>query len=240
MTLRQVKNLGFLIPFSLIIACFTTCGLEEYYDLPQVSGDNVETEFNTRAVINLPPIPSEYLHYAKGYIIFYRIYLSDDNGGSSDNPGFSSTYIADYRYFEPLTDPTVTSSIPTINTFSGRRYYQLDYFINTNGGVVNIIFPRIPDNPTISIDNGTPVNLLRHIDVVPSIDRNHERFFRNTTGLNESLDSATGKNFDVASGQSGNAYVSMYIVAVGSNQTSFQPIFSKPTFISVFKLPNTF
>jgi len=238
---RQAADFGIKI-FSifLISFCLFTCGIDEYFFLPQVEQNLIETEFNTWATVNLPQIPKDVHAYATGYRIFYRIYLSGVDGGSMDNPNFSSSFTSDYRAFESLRDPTNTTSIPTINTFSSQRYYELDYQISTNGGTLVFLFPAtgLVFNPHVTLNNGAPVDLRRNNEFVPS-DQHHEPFFRNTSGLNEASDSTSRKNMDVASGQTtGHAYAAMYIVAVGQNPLNFSNIFSKPTFISVFKLPN--
>jgi len=235
----QAVNFGIKILLILLVSfCFTACGIEEYYFLPQVEQNLIRGQLNTRAIANIPSIPSEH-YYATGYRVFYRIYLSGVDGGSLDTPNFSSSFISDYRAFESLRDPTNTSSIPTISTFSNQRYYELDYPISVNGGTLEFVFPNIINNPYVTLNNGAPVDLKRNSEFVPSVDHNHELFFRNTTGLNEAADSASKKNMDVASSsQTGHAYVAMYIVAVGQNPQSLTIIYGKPTFISVFKLPN--
>jgi hypothetical protein len=62
--------------------------------------------------------------------------------------------------------------------------------------------------------------------------------------LFHNIDSSRNINVDVT-GQTGQsnqtyAYVSMYIIAVGYNNIDFQLIFSKPTHIGIFKLPDSF
>jgi len=236
---KQAVNFGIKVLLILLVSfCFFTCGIEEYYFLPQVEQNYITSQLNTRAIANIPSIPSEH-YYATGYKIFYRIYLSGVDGGSLDNPNFSSSFTSDYRAFESLRDPTNTSSIPTISTFSNQRYYELDYQISVNGGILEFVFPNIINNPYVTLNNGAHVDLKRNSEFVPS-DQHHEPYFRNTSGLNEASDSTSRKNMDVASGQEGHAYVAMYIVAVGQNPQNFSNIFSKPTFISVFKLPNTY
>jgi len=241
--LKQAVNFGIKVLLILLVSfCFITCGIEEYYFLPQVEQNQVNTDINTYAIVNIPRIPSEH-YYATGYRIYYRIYLSGENNGTRDNPSFSSTYNSDYNYFyNTFNNPSnTTSSIPTITTFSGRGYYELDYYINTNGGILEFWFPAtgLVYNPYVTLNSNNITNeLKRYSEFVPS-DQHHERFFRNTDGLKEAPDSTSRKNLDVtSSGQTEHAYAAMYIVAVGQNPQSFTIIYGKPTFISVFKLPN--
>jgi len=244
---RQAVIYGIKIFLYFLIAfCFLTCGIEEFYFLPQVPGNSINAQFASSAVLNLDSIPSEH-YYAAGYRIYYRIYLSSVFASSVETNqdslrNINSSLASDYSSFSALADPSNTSSIPTISTFSGRRYYELDYQIGRNGGNFQIIFPNTADNPTITPANGIHENLLRYTEVIPNDnnDINHELFFRNTSGLNMPQNATSGLNMDVASGQEGHAYVAMYIVVVGQNPQNFTNIFGKPTFINIFKLPNTF
>ncbi|MCL2720129.1 MAG: hypothetical protein FWD47_02175 [Treponema sp.] len=223
---------------------FTSCGIEEYYFLPQVQelpGYNLINTVNTESNINIPPIPSFY-YYATGYIIFYRIYLSNHGAGSSENPNLiNPTLLSDINYFQPFTDPTNNSSFIGSNTFPNRRYYELTQ-INAAGGNLFIRFPtNIGEYPTLSLNGSAHVNLNRSSTIVSSRPEG-DRSFRNTSELNNNENATASINADVApaSGATGHAYAAMYIVTVGQNPENFNRIYSKPTFISVFKLPNDF
>ena len=230
------KKTFFIYFFFCFIFIFglKSCGIEEYYYLPQAPGSI--PQLLTGAKITVPSISSFY--YATDYKIFYRIYLSDKDTVSEVN--FNQAYVSDINYFNSYTEPSNTSSIPSINTFSGRSYYELKNSIGQNGGDLEFIFPSNADFPTITINGGTPVNLERSDEVFIPTGQGHESFFRNTTGLNEGTDNTSRRNADVApitQGQ-GHAYTVMYIVAAGSHPTNFQPIYSKPRLINVFRLPN--
>jgi len=242
----------------LFVFCLLTCGIEEFYYLPQVSGGNINTTLSSRADFTLPTIPSEH-YYAIGYRIYYKIYLSGVDGGGRESPGFNSTFVTDYNYFEnTYNNPSnTTSSVPTISTFSGRRFYELEHLstasgdiinIDRIGGTVSILFPLAArEIPTITINN-TETQIIRSSSVtsmlplspINSPNPEHEVFFRNTSGLNNNSNATTSINADTASGQEGYAYAAMYIVTVGKNPQNFSFIFSKPTFISVFRLPDMF
>jgi hypothetical protein len=98
------------------------------------------------------------------------------------------------------------------------------------------------DYPLLSINNGSEFHLYRSGSNNTGLSLTSpkpDRFFRNTFELNDP-DNATN-NADVAmrTGLSQrHAYVSMYIVAFGTNPSNFTPIYGKPTHISVFKLPD--
>jgi len=216
--------------FIFIICLGISCGIEDNYFLPQVPG-SIVIDFNTGAIVDIPPIHPDYHHYATGYSIFYKIYLSSESGGTISNINMiSSTLVNDYNAFYPLTDPTNISSNITINSFSNRRYYELNNTIPRSGGILNISFPAegLVFNPNMSLNNGTPSELLRSnlvMQMLPS-DEEHEPYFRNTSDLNDSANAVATVNADVASGQTGHAYAAMYIVAIGQNPQNFSRIFS--------------
>ncbi|MCL2809331.1 MAG: hypothetical protein FWD24_04600 [Treponema sp.] len=239
------KHRQFLIIlwFLLISILFTTCGIEEYYFLPQLqelSGYNRFTQLNTYAEIYIPSIPSEY-YYANGYVIFYRIYLSGTDGGDQNNLNIiNPALLSDYNFLLPFTDITNNTSITNINTFSSRRFYELEYAIGAGGGNLKINFPTEQGGfPVISLNDDNLINLSRSSTLVSSRPVN-DLSFRNTTELNNNANAITTVNADVAqsTGQTGHAYAAMYIVAIGQNPQNFTRVYSKPTFISVFKLPN--
>ena len=233
-----------------ILSTLISCGIEEYYYLPQVSENNIIRSFNTHAEINFPPIPSEY-YYAANYKIFYKIYISDFNTEADITPdlmpGINPTLASDYRMFEPITDPTNTTSITSINTFRNNKYYELQLegedinnILSKAGGSLSISFSPVTGFiPTVSF-GGQTYNLLRSSSLISPEPRNN-LYFQNTQELrNYSFAADINKNADVAgrAGTSQLAYVSMYIVASGTNPVNFTGIYSKPTHISVFKLPD--
>jgi len=230
-------------------AFFTTCGLEEYYYLPQVPEGNILTEFNTFATINLPSISSYY--YAQNYIIFYRIYISDYNASSISESIYSNispSLASDYNVIWPNTDPTsTTAGTPAKTLFTSRNYFELELYqqdinniLSKNGGNITISFPTTPgDYPVLSLNNSAGYRLYRAKNL---LSPEPDKFFRNSTQLSDPSKATTNINADVA-GRTGlsqsYAYVSLYIVAMGANPSLFTPIYSKPTHISVFRLPES-
>jgi hypothetical protein len=223
---------------------FTTCGIEEYYYLPQVPEINISTQFNTSAEIKLPSLSGYY--YAQSYKIFYRIYISDLNTTSNDTPlnNISSTLLNDYNYIYPNTDPTsISAGTPANTLFTSRNYYELELFqsdinnvLPTGGGNVRLSFPTtLGGFPVLSINNGPEIRLYRSGYFFTVNPNDEKRYFRNTSEINVAdyadLVPRTGLSQTFA-------YVSMYVVASGVNPNMFTPIYSKPTHISVFKLPD--
>jgi hypothetical protein len=230
--------------FFLSVSFLTTCGIDEYYYLPQVPEGNIESGNITRGYIVIPSISSD-IYYASGYNIYYRIYLSDTvllSISESEISLINSTLNNDYSALKPITDPTNTT-LPTATTFTNRKYYLLEFdsissTLPTSGGVLNISFPsQHGDSPTAIFTNyggseTRDINLLRSRNAMLDPDQ----IFSNTDRLRYT-DPDT--NLDVQPGVTGAdlTYVSMYIVAFGTNPSNFSTIFSKPTHIGIFPFP---
>jgi hypothetical protein len=254
--LKQPKKriLLFTVYFTVSVL-LTTCGLEEYYYLPQVSEISIRTEFNTSATFYLPSLSAYY--YAQSYKIFYKIYISDYITSSNEVSLYTSinqTLYNDFSNIYPNTDPTSTTTGTAANTlFTSRNYYELFFennnrgenienLLTINGGNVSILFPTMQGSyPVLSINNSSEFRLLRSETFFnPNTNLDDKRYFRNTSEINNSalLNNSDFADLVPRTGSSQSAYVSMYIVASGTNPTGFTPIYSKPTHICVFKLPD--
>jgi hypothetical protein len=230
-----------------------SCGIEEYYFLPQISQGSIQRISNTEATINIPSI--EQYYYASNYSIFYRIYISSEDISSEIQTSsevlnsISPDLSRDFTAIFPSSDPTNTSSITSVNSlFKNRNYFELDLdgvdiktVLTTAGGTLRIRFPAAPWGiPTASFDSGGDISIRRSRELISPEPRNNS-FFQNTAELSDYAKATANINADVAarSGVTSFAYVSMYIVAAGLDPALFTPIYSKPTHISIFKLPNT-
>jgi len=250
---RFKKRLGIFL-VNILLSAFLSCGIDEYYYLPQVPQANITRTSNTEAVIRLPSISQYY--YATNYIIFYRIYISNVDIGaeiqtSSERISIHSSLESDFNAFDEITDPTVSTAITSANTFSNRNYFKLEAYgadinniLSAGGGTFRIRFPtgqwefpEIISRPLL--DNDVGVSLRRSSELISPLP--NEPYFLNTSELSNYANANSNNNADVAgrSGISQHAYVSMYILAAGYNNELFSPIYSKPTHISIFKLPNT-
>jgi hypothetical protein len=129
-----------------------------------------------------------------------------------------------------------------MNSFRNRNYYELELsggninnVLTKNGGILSLNFLQngVPPNASFaSFNGGQSYSLQRSTKLLPP----DKLFFYNNDLLSSSNDNA-----DVArqSSSSDYAYVSMYIVLEGFNPVNFSTLYSKPTHISVFKLPNS-
>jgi hypothetical protein len=222
-----------------------SCGIDEINYLPQVSQGDIEQELTNKAIISLPSLTS--YSYATGYVIFYKIYIVSTVLNTvqeliSNNSRISSDYSNLYSY----TDPANASSIPALNTFSSRGFYELELeksnirtLLSTSGGTITIQFP-LTDGQEPYINN--PDNPIYRSNGGGTFTPEPDRYFLSSPILNDYANATSTKNADV-SGQDGvseYAYASMYVVAVGTNQNkgNFSRLYGKPTFINIFKLPN--
>jgi len=223
--------------FSLLTFLFTTCGLYEYYYLPQVSQGNIIGYSDTSVSVVLPNIADEY-YFANGYIIFYRIYLSNyDAPGSIITPdqrsSISSSLAADFTFFSPYTDPTNNILVTSSRLFSDRGYYWLELesgasvinLLTSSGGSLSIQFTLDSSQLTI---NGNYYPIYRYT-FIPGQNRSFSPLIDLNTddGLNDLARLDTPSQF---------AYVSMYLIAEGDNISNFTKVYSKPIHLNIFRL----
>jgi len=234
--------------FLLCILTLSTCGLEEYYYLPQVSEGRITQELNTSASINTSNIFNSVDHYyATGYVIFYKIYTSNSNYGDIINTiNNNPKILSDYNALYPYTNPADPSSIPSLTTFSGKGFYELDLegtdirrtVLSKTGGTFKINFPTTSGRHPYIEFSGMEYKLLRSnsgFNPVPV-----DRYFLGSADLKDYTKAVSNINADVyaISGIADYAYALMYIVAVGQDPSKFSRLYGKPTFINVFKLPD--
>jgi hypothetical protein len=236
---------GIILVFSIL---FTTCGIFEYYYLPQIpEGIRVS---NTSVTMNIPSVNTSMYHYARGYTIYYRIYLSnhptdvDLTTSEGDRQAINQILWAHYNAFFPFTDPATTTPI-TMSTFLDRNFYELDIVgadirnvLTLQGGLLSINFFH-GEHPFLTVNEGTRYPLSRtnagrtfFTHIIP------DYYFNKTDELNII---GPDTNLDVerlnAANEGSEAYVLMYLVMVGENPENFTSVLSKPTLISIFRLP---
>ena len=238
---------------SVICLFLLSCGIEQYHFLPQVPENRITRISNTDAEIIIPRIDRGVFDYARNYSIFYRIYISDQlTTGEITEPqmgNFNPSLLSDYRAIYPSTDQTNTSATTNVTTlFTNRNFFELEVdgediktnLLSTNGGTLRIHFPTAPGSFPVASLNGGPEFPLRRSGQLVTPFPTDDPFFRNTSELSDPANATSNNNADVAGRQGLSqhyAYVSMYIVAAGVNSL-FSPIYSKPTHISIFQLPD--
>jgi hypothetical protein len=258
----MIKSLHFpAMILSLLLAgsSLTSCGIEMYKYLNPVNS-GIPMLFNTTAYISLPSED----YYFRYFIIYYRIYISDLPVSGAVDTGalaqINSNLYSDYTYFLSYTNSQSTVA-PTAmeNTFAGRKYFRLELenasienvLAMYSGGNITLDFSEDPQfKPSLIMDDirsnpgATRYQLSRNTrgNNNPYADN---YYFVNSDDVNNSAHiSADSSNInqDVQAGAQGGSgqytYASMYILAYGMDDSNFSNIYSIPTFIGIFRLPN--
>ena len=247
--------------------CLLSCGLESSPYLEYVRDDYVFMEDISRATVPLPTASAEgYGSYFTNFVIFYRIYISADRDDAQVITAerrniINPTLNYDFNLIEPSTNKTST----TVNTsnlessFFNRSYFQLllegaeiNNVLSSGslGRTLEISFVQTQGLlPTLSLDGGLAYP-LRRANSARGLNFNplpEDRRFLNHADL-YSGDNATPQiNADVVNLNRGQSqtepppqytYVSMYIAAVGRDYLT--TVYSQPTHIGVFRLPESF
>jgi hypothetical protein len=251
-----------ILPAGIAVLMLCACGLEDYPYLPPVESVTRE-ELNTRAVITLPDMGE--VNYFNQFVLFYRIYISDipmqSEITSADMNELNPALLADYSYFSTYT--AATSSTVNLSTlFSNRHYYTLA----VEGGTIETLLGSgllANRTRTITLDfseNATPQLFIGAIpyDAIRSNGGGaftpqpvNSRLFINTPDLYDAnnaisiTNTTTTVNADVVAKAVASqivpgivTYAAMYIAASGIDVNTLAPIYSVPTFISVFRLPS--
>jgi len=244
-----MNKLKALLIFTLCLFALLSCGIEDIPYLPQISESGITTESTSKADITIPTLLKS-ISYATGYVIYYKIYIISTEYGTvpeliSNNSRISSDYNALYSY----TDPSNASSIPSLNTFKGRGFYELELEKSNIGDILekskepisfSIQFQPIDGKkPFINSENNPIYRSTGGGAFNPKPTGAGYRYFFSSPEMNDYANAIPTVNADV-SGQSGVsdfAYAAMYIVAVGT-KSDFSKLYGKPTFINIFKLPN--
>jgi hypothetical protein len=261
--LSLIKLLALSILLAAALGCLGSCGIETYKYLDYVDS-GIPMLLNTTAYITLPGGQPPYFRY---FIIYYRIYISDlPVSGVVDTgilPQINSILSSDYTYFSSYTNTTSTVVPTTMGTiFSGRKYfplelenYSIENVLNTGGGVITLDFAANallkPALVMGDIRNETPgspytryqLSRNRRNDNNPYADN---YYFVNSDDVNNGAhisSDSSNINQDVQnssqniSGQK-YTYVSMYILSYGLDDSNFTNIYSIPTFIGIFRMPD--
>ena len=249
----KIKKLSVILVSSVIIILLMgSCGLEDYPYIYPVPQSNVTPEMNYRSVIRIPTnnMGSAFTHH----VIFYRIYVSDmlesSTTSSTSYSGINSYLLSDYNSFLNYIDSDTLVNVNMDSLFQGRNYKYL-YLEGANmedvlsssvlGRTVTFDFSS-SKYPTITVDNTSTYTLLRSTGN-GLFNPRPNRYFVNSQDLwNPDYITDTNINADVAnkssfSNDSRYTYAAMYIVAVGVDTSTYSEIYSTPSLIHVFLLP---
>jgi hypothetical protein len=255
------KALVSVVVCLISLMCLLSCGLESFYYIDYIPEGQSDT---VSAVIQLPSSSAEgYSSYFINFAIFYRIYISGEGTYGLINTSnlrntINSALNSDYQSLYSLTDITSTTvnTSNVENTFFIRKYFKLvleeDNINNvlgraSLGKTLEIRFspnPGVP--PVLTLDGGvTDYKLQRAVSgqniVFSPVPEN--RYFMNNPELYSNANVTDQINADTAANTRTSpelryTYVSMYIAAIGGEFIT--SIFSQPTHIGIFRLPESF
>ena len=235
-----------LVPFFIL-----GCGIEDYPFINPIPQSNITQAMNNRAVVRIPDnyAGTPFSHFA----VFYRIYVSDIPQASTTVNSYSAinqTLASDYSSFQGYIDSTTQVNVNMDSLFQGRGYkylYLQDQNINnvlsSSALGQTLVFDfTSAKRPTFNL-GGTTYTLWRS-DGNGLFTPRPDRYFVNSGELWKSENINSTINADVVTKSGINesdrhyTYAAMFIVAVGINITSYSNIYSTPSLIHVFQLPD--
>jgi len=226
---------------------FRGCGIEDYPYIEPIPSSNITQVLNNRAVIRIPNSYSDtpFTHFA----VFYRIYVSDIPQASTTPNSYQAinpTLASDYSSFSSYIDSTTQVNVNMDSLFSGRGYKYLnlmDYNINNVlsssvlGNSVSFDFSS-SKAPTMVIGTNTYTLWRSVLDPLP--DRyfiNKEELWK-SENINPTINADVVNKSGIADGARHYTYAAMFIAAVGYNTATDSNIYSTPSLIHVFQLPD--
>ena len=239
------------------IFLFVNCGLDEYPSIDPVPQSYISRQLNNWAEVR---IPDQNTNSFQNYVIFYRIYVSDVLEPSTTTSVFNvinPVLDTDYSSIRQYIDSTTLVNVNMESFFTGRNFHYLELFddhdINAVLSSSSSGYPTIYGktlifdfssgrDPVMSI--GSTEYTLRRSNGNGLFSPQPNRTFRNSEGLYASANINSNTNADVVnkSGINNNArcytYAAFYIVAEGIDSATYSNIYSTPSLIHVFQLPD--
>jgi len=231
--------------------CLGSCGIEDYPFINPIPQSNITQEMNNRAVVRIPNTYSgtPFSHFA----VFYRIYVSDIPQASTTSPtsyqAINSTLASDYNSFSSYIDSTTQVNVNMDSLFSGRGYKYLS-LMNNN---INVVLSSSSLGNTLQFDfssSKAPTMTLGSSSYIlwraegSGYTPQPDRYFINKEELwkSENINSTTNADVvnksGITDGVRHYTYAAMFIAAVGIDPTTQNFIYSTPSRIHVFQLPD--
>lgn len=233
--------------------------MEDYPYIFPIPTGNVQNELNSRVSIYIPSDNNSNAYFTN-YIIFYRIYISNEEYLSPSEEIFRSINVNlynDHIRVRPYigNDSMGSSSLETL--FKNMNYYTLEtegididsvlskQNSNLFSNYLTIDFSRDSGNSTIpylTTGSGPRYNLLRNSGAGVYVPIPEDRYFlnsaemRNPDNIYDSF--INGDITDKPDTPRNHTYVNLYIIASGIDSITFAPLYSSPAHIGVLRLPN--
>jgi len=230
------------------------CGIEDIPFIDPIPQGNVTQTMNNRAVVRIPADSpgATFTNFA----VFYRIYVSDTPQASTTTTSIFSTInpilASDYNNFKNYIDSTTQVNVDMDRVFQNRKYrYLVLQDPNTSISAVlsessfgqSLVFDFTSSKkPTMTLGNNTYI--LWRSDGGGLFNPMPDRYFINSNELsspdniNDQINADVANKADIPEGGMRYTYAAMFIVAVGFNPSTYSNIYSTPSLIHVFLLPD--
>jgi hypothetical protein len=248
MVIKNLKTIFFIL---LVTLFFGTCGIEDYPLISPIPQSNITQQLNNRAVVRLPNIYSgtPFTHFA----VFYRIYVSNVPQSSTTTDSYSAinpVLASDYNSFRTYIDSTTLVNVNMDSLFQGRGYKYLSLQEQNISNVLSssaqgstLVFDFSSSRaPTMTI--GSSTYTMWRSDGNGLFNPRPDRLFMNkddlwrSENINDKTNADVVNKSDISSSDRHYTYAAMFIVAVGINTASYSNIYSTPSLIHVFQLPD--
>jgi hypothetical protein len=237
---KKIEKAGFFLAFMLLV--FVSCGIDDEPYLEPIDPSGVNRSL-TGATVSVGSSGEE--AFSPAFLLYYKIYMSSASESatitSADMSRINATLGSDYSGINTYT-PLNTTNRPvfTPTVFSNRNFYPMTIGTSetfSGSETITLNFDNQPNQfPSLQL-NGEPLTLYRSTgggSFVPLPET--ERRFRNYSELTNTQNKDVAQN----SGGGDNSYCAVYIIKRGVNSQTLSAIYSAPTFIAVFRLPDRY
>ena len=244
---NSVKRLFLFLPAFFLFGC----GIEDYPYINPIPQSNIIQEMNNRATVRVPNNNTDtpFTHFA----VFYKIYVSDTPQASITTSSYSAinpVLESDYYSFSSYIDSTTLVSANMETLFQGRGYKYLCLQDKSISSVLSssvfgssLVFDfSSSKRPTLTI--GSNVYTLWRSDGNGLFNPQPDRYFINreelwrAENINDKTNADVVNKKDITADERHYTYAAMFIAAVGINIASYSNIYSTPSLIHVFQLPD--
>jgi hypothetical protein len=234
-----------LLFFLALPSFFVSCGIDDEPYLEPVDASTVVVTSNTEARVTIA-VESGEGDYSPDFLLYYKIYISEASVSGTILPAdmgrINTTLGSDYSGINTYTTLNTTNRpVFTPTVFSNRNFYPMTVNSSetfSDSGNITLNFENQSNNaslPSLTLGGGTQT-LYRSTgggSFVP-LPENDRRFRNFITDLRNT------QNKDVAQGSGDYSYCAVYIIKRGVNPNTLSAIYSAPTFIAVFRLPDRY
>jgi hypothetical protein len=248
---QRSQSIVFYFLFFICLFAICSCGIEDYPYIDPIPQGNIIQVMNNRAIVRIPGDSpgTTFTNFA----VFYRIYVSDIPLLSITKDSYSvinSILASDYNTFSGYINSTTQVNVDMNKLFSDRGYKYLGL---ENGNISNVLSSSSLGQsltfdfssskmPTLMLGNSTYV--LWRSDGGGLFSPRPDRYFRNRgelwnpANITNQINADVVNKADLADGDMRYTYAAMFIVAVGINPASYSNIYSTPSLIHVFQIPD--